>query len=132
MGQITGGSVTFGRTVQPAQYESKKAEVTMTFVCAEDDTPAMWEEMLNGASAMARDKALELVGVKAAVEPKRASAAEPLGDVPAKPTKKTGKAQTVAPPAHEETVDLGSSRDKAAEQANEARHSALRADGSPF
>ena len=38
-GEITGGSVTYGRTVQPAQYESKKAEVTLTFGI-EQETPA--------------------------------------------------------------------------------------------
>jgi hypothetical protein len=124
--QITGGSVTFGRTVQPAQYESKKAEVTITFACSEDDKPEDAHAMLDGASAMAKTKALELLGLKAteAVAPaagKRASAAEPIGEAPAKPEKaKPGpkpKAQEAKPA--EETIDLGE-RDKAAENVNEA------------
>jgi hypothetical protein len=61
MGQITGGTVNFGRTVQPAQYESKKADVTLTFVLAEGEDMG---EMLNHV-ALAQAKALEMVGLKA-------------------------------------------------------------------
>jgi len=64
MAMITGGSVTFGRTVQPAQYESKKAEVTITFTVTDEDKPEDAVAMLNGASEMARTKALELIGLK--------------------------------------------------------------------
>jgi len=68
MAQITGGSVTFGRTIQPAQYESKKAEVTVTFAVAEGETRQMAQAMLNGAAEMAQTKALELVGLKPAAK----------------------------------------------------------------
>ena len=39
MSAILGGSVTYGRTTKPADYESKKAEVTLTFGI-EQETPA--------------------------------------------------------------------------------------------
>lgn len=66
MAQITGGSVVFSRTVKPADYEGKKAEVTITFVMAENETRAQAQAMLDGAAAMAQTKALELVGLKPA------------------------------------------------------------------
>ena len=39
MSAIIGGSVTYGRTTKPADYESKKAEVTLNFGI-EQETPA--------------------------------------------------------------------------------------------
>ena len=66
MAQITGGSVTFGRTVQPAQFESKKSEITLTFAVAEDDGDVIAQNMLNFVSKIAQEKALELVGLKVA------------------------------------------------------------------
>jgi hypothetical protein len=125
MGSITGGSVTFGRTVQPAQYESKKAEVTITFACSEEDGPDIAQKMLDGASAMAKTKALELLGLKAAEATAPAAAQEP--DKPARqkpgPKPKTEArpttAEKLAAAAAEDTIDLGE-RDKAAESANEA------------
>jgi hypothetical protein len=119
--------------VQPAQYESKKAEVTITFACAEDDKPEDAHAMLDGASAMAKAKALEMLGLKAVEAPapaagKRESAAAPLGEVPAKPERaKPGPKPKTPEPAPKpavstdaETVDLTETRDKAAESANEA------------
>ncbi len=35
--QITCGRVVYSRTVQPAQYESKKAEMELSFVLAEGE-----------------------------------------------------------------------------------------------
>jgi hypothetical protein len=83
MGHITGGSVTFGRTIQPAQYESKKSEVTVTFAVAENETRAQAQALLDGAASMAQTKALELVGLKPAkVEPKvEEPKADPLAKV---------------------------------------------------
>lgn len=37
MSQFTGGRVVFGRTIQPAQYESKKAEVELFFAVGEGE-----------------------------------------------------------------------------------------------
>jgi len=62
--QITGGKVTFGRSVQPAQYETKKAEVEITFTLAEGEALG---DTLNHAASVAQDKALEMVGLKKAV-----------------------------------------------------------------
>lgn len=59
--QITGGRVTFGRSVQPAQYETKKAEVEITFSFAEGEN---LEGKLDLAASIAQDKALEMVGLK--------------------------------------------------------------------
>ncbi len=59
--QITGGRVLFGRTVQPAQYESKKSEVELSFVLAEN-------EELGGAleeiGKIVKAEALHLVGIE--------------------------------------------------------------------
>ena len=37
MAQITSGRVVFARTVQPANFESKRAEVELSFVLAEGE-----------------------------------------------------------------------------------------------
>ena len=81
MAQITGGSVTFGRTVQPAQYESKKSEITLTFAVAEDDGDVIAQNMLNLVSKIAQEKALELVGLKVASAPTAKVEALPEGKV---------------------------------------------------
>lgn len=51
MAQITGGRVVFSRTVQPAQYESKRAEVELNFVLAEGEA---LDGTLNDISMKAR------------------------------------------------------------------------------
>ena len=84
MAQVTGGSVTFGRTIQPAQFESKKAEVTITFAVAEDDKPEDARAMLDGAAARAQEKALELVGLKA-IKAAAMAQADPLAKATAEP-----------------------------------------------
>lgn len=79
MAQITGGRVVYGRTVQPAQYESKKAEVEFTFAVAEGEDH---NELLERASAQAIAKAHEMVGIAlksaaAATSAKPAQVAKP-------------------------------------------------------
>jgi 2-keto-4-pentenoate hydratase len=37
MPQISGGRVVYSRTTQPAQYESKRAEVELAFVLADNE-----------------------------------------------------------------------------------------------
>lgn len=59
--QITGGKVSFSRSVQPAQYESKKAEVEITFTLAEGEALGT---TLDLAAATAQNKALEMVGLQ--------------------------------------------------------------------
>ena len=54
MTQITGGRVVYGRTVQPAQYESKKSEVEFAFA-VEDG--AFSQEALDGIIKTAMEKA---------------------------------------------------------------------------
>lgn len=51
----------YGRTVQPAQYENKKAEVEISFAVAEGED---YNPMLNEAIAVAQNKAHEMVGLK--------------------------------------------------------------------
>lgn len=134
MAQITGGSVVFSRTVKPADYEGKKAEVTITFVMAENETRAQAQAMLDGAAAMAQTKALELVGLKPA-KPAAAEPAEP--ENPAfknvvdadRPGAKRGpgrppKAQQ-APAAEPQEDPLAGAE---AESANEAAEAAQHAD----
>lgn len=70
--QITGGRVVFARSVQPAQYETKKAEVEITFTLAEGEELGT---TLDRAGEVAQAKALELVGLqKPKTEPKSMTA----------------------------------------------------------
>lgn len=57
--QITGGTVSFLRSVQPAQYETKKAEVILTFTLGEGE---LLEDKLDAVATLAQSKALEMVG----------------------------------------------------------------------
>lgn len=61
MAQATSGRVAYSRTVQPAQYESKRAEVELAFVIEDDEDPA---EVIRSIGAVVRDECLALVGVK--------------------------------------------------------------------
>src|ERR1700730_18063669 len=74
MGQITGGRVVYGRTVQPAQYESKKAEVEITFAVAEGEDHAA---LLDLAAKVACYKAHEMVGISVIKNPPKPAAAAP-------------------------------------------------------
>lgn len=72
MPTITGGRVAFGRSVQPAQYENKKAEVELTFSIMEGEPH---EAFLDFVAKEAKAKALEMVGL-VAVAPGSAPKAE--------------------------------------------------------
>jgi hypothetical protein len=61
MVQITQGKVIYSRTIQPAQYESKKAEVELTFVLAEGEDLG---NALDETAEIVKAKALEMVGIK--------------------------------------------------------------------
>ena len=61
MVQVTGGRVVYSRTVQPASYESKKAEVELSFVL--DDGEKL-EKALKETAELVKREALELVGLK--------------------------------------------------------------------
>lgn len=67
--KITGGKVSFGLTVCPKQYESKRVDVEFSFTVKEDDT---YEAIFDRACVAAMKKAGEMVGlieVKPAVKP---------------------------------------------------------------
>jgi hypothetical protein len=59
---ITNGSVTFERVTRPADYESKRASVTLSFAVDEQDNARL---AMRQVGNMARDEALRLVGEKA-------------------------------------------------------------------
>jgi hypothetical protein len=61
MAQITGGKITYARTIQPAQYESKRAEVELTFVLAEGEDLG---NTLDDVARKVKTKALQMVGLK--------------------------------------------------------------------
>lgn len=84
---ITGGKVTFGRTVQPAQYETKRAEVEIHFTIAEGAGPEAEQAELNAAAEMAQAKALELVGLRKADKAPAAELAAPEKPAPKKADK---------------------------------------------
>ena len=94
--QITGGSVTYGRTVQPQQYCSNKAEVVLTFSVEEGD--ADYIAWLNLAAAQAHGKVHEMLGLKSA-KPEAPAGAEGL-KLPETPTaeakKRTSKPKPVS------------------------------------
>lgn len=58
MPTITGGKVVFSRTVQPADYESKKAEIELTFTVGEDE-----DHLEAAASVMVDAQNIVLVAV---------------------------------------------------------------------
>ena len=61
MPQITSGRVVYSRTVQPAEYESKRAEVELAFV-VEDGESA--EDAVSAVAKIVKRKALEIVGLR--------------------------------------------------------------------
>ncbi len=73
--QITGGTVIFARSVQPAQFENKKAEVQLTFVLGDGEN---LDDKLDYVAGLAEAKALEMVGLRRAPKPEPASQATAL------------------------------------------------------
>lgn len=63
MSQITSGKVLYGRTVQPAQYESKRVDVEIAFVVGEGED---YQAMLANAANAAYGKCHEMLGLKMA------------------------------------------------------------------
>jgi len=61
MSQITSGKVLYGRTVQPAQYESKRVDVEIAFVVGEGED---YQGMLAIAANAAYGKCHEMLGIK--------------------------------------------------------------------
>jgi hypothetical protein len=59
MPEITGGRVVFARTVQPAQFESKRVEAEMSFIVADGEDPAA---ALAEVGELVRRGALDLLG----------------------------------------------------------------------
>lgn len=59
--QITGGRVCYSRTVQPVQFESKKAEVELAFTLLDGETP---EDALDEVGDIVIEKCLAMVGIK--------------------------------------------------------------------
>lgn len=64
MSQITSGKVLYGRTVQPAQYESKRVDVEIAFVVGEGED---YQGMLAIAANAAYSKCHEMLGIKTAL-----------------------------------------------------------------
>jgi hypothetical protein len=58
---VTGGKISFSRTVRPADFESKSSTVELSFVLDDGDT---LETVLSDLGKVAQAKALELVGLK--------------------------------------------------------------------
>ena len=61
MAQITGGRILFSRTVQPIDYEQKRAEVELSFVLEEGEDMV---EALTEAASIAKFQCLQMVGIK--------------------------------------------------------------------
>ena len=63
MAQITAGRVVYSRTVQPVQYESKRAEIELNFVLVEGEDLG---DTLAEVAEIVQAKTLEMVGLKKA------------------------------------------------------------------
>lgn len=61
MAQITSGKVSYARTVQPVQFESKKAEVELSFILAEGED---LDNTLEDVGNKVRAECLRLVGLR--------------------------------------------------------------------
>ena len=68
--KITGGKVTFGLTVCPKQYESKRADVELTFTVGEQDS---YDEVFDKASRAVINRVRVILDLPKLVE----SAAKP-------------------------------------------------------
>lgn len=125
MAQITGGKVNFARSVQPAQYETKKAEVELSFTFAENEPLG---EFLDTVANLAQDKALEMVGLKKSAEAKPASAkatkAKPPSDAELLDASEKQKAKEAYAAKQRVGEDLEAAKAKA-EAANTAKQPAL-------
>lgn len=66
MSSITGGKISFSRTVQPVQYESARAEAELSFVLEEGEDPVAvlreWGDKVKGV-------VLEIVGQSSTSRP---------------------------------------------------------------
>ena len=71
--KVVSATVEYGRTVKPADYESKSAKISLTIVPMDEDS-FITQGQIDEAGAMAQAKALELVGLK----PAKAAAPEPV------------------------------------------------------
>ncbi len=67
--KIIGGKVTFGLTVCPKQYESKRVDVEMNFTVKEDDS---YERIIDKACFAAVNRAREMVGLPKIADPTEA------------------------------------------------------------
>lgn len=67
--KITGGKVTYGLTVCPKQYESKRADVELTFGVGEDDD---YEAIFDRASKAVINRARQMCDLPKFEEPKPA------------------------------------------------------------
>ena len=72
--KITGGKVTFGLTVCPKQYESKRADVELTFTVAEGDS---YDEVFDKASRAVVNRVRVLVDLPKLPEPAAKPTAKP-------------------------------------------------------
>jgi hypothetical protein len=68
--QITSGRVVYSRTVQPAQFESKRAEVELSFVLSEKEELG---DALISVGKLAQRQALEMVGLNMPAPPRQSA-----------------------------------------------------------
>ena len=61
MPQVQSGTVSYSRTVQVAQFEPSKAEISLNFQVMDGETN---EEALDEVGAIAKLKVLQLLGLK--------------------------------------------------------------------
>ena len=78
MAQITSGRVVYSRTVQPAEYESRRVEVELAFVIEDNEDP---DQAIREVAAIVRREALALVHQPDRVAPEPARVAPVPGRV---------------------------------------------------
>lgn len=116
MPQVTGGQVVYGRTVQPAQYESKKAEVTLTFGLDEGTAPEAAAAFIQSVADDAIAQAHRMVGIGVPAEPAVAAKQKPAEpkQEPAKTSTKEEAAANLnakdAAKSNKTEIDLGDTK----------------------
>jgi hypothetical protein len=98
MGQITGGKVTYGRTLKTGDYENKRVDVELAFTVEEGED---YEAMLQAASEAAVAKAHAMLGLgTVAKSPAAAPKAAPQAETsaPVQPTAEGEKKRPGRPP----------------------------------
>ena len=98
MGQVTGGRVTYSRTVKTGDFENKKVEVELTFTVADDSDHA---DILALVGRQAQTKAEEMLGLRSGGSTAAGKSTPVETTTAAEPPKPRGRLKAAAKPEPE-------------------------------